>query len=106
MDVLQMHCSSYAQSKLCIAASETRGKSEKGKIELHDYSPEKKMQYFRTFDPKAASKKFQFKILNEEKMNYALLKAIAVEIRNALDLKIARKPKIFSKERTMMHHIC
>ena len=90
---------------MCIASGETRGKSDKGKIELHDCNPEKKTQHFRTFDHKAVSKKFQFKILNGEKMNYALLKAITVEIRNTLDLKIVRKPKIFSKEHTMIHAV-
>ena len=47
--------------KLYVTAGETRGKIDKGKIELHACGPEKKTQYFRTFDSKAVSRKFQFK---------------------------------------------
>ena len=43
--------------------------------------------------------------LTEEKMSYALYKTINLDIRNGLDLKIARKWKIMTKECGMIHPI-
>ena len=47
--------------KLCLTAGVTRGNDDKGLVELHHCEPNKKIQYFETFNPKAVSKKFQFK---------------------------------------------